>query len=157
MGRRTRILGLITLTLGAACVINTRPHLPSEDNSRGTGGADASFRADAGQVPNTADAAAFDASVDLDGSPPVASPDAGAADDGGQGAELDDCLPVGAVRGDGGAGGDGGDGAVGDGGALPDGGDAGFTDSFGRACDPTARRRDAGSTDTTDTTDGQRS
>lgn len=144
MGRRTRILGLITLTLGAACVINTRPHLPSEDSNRATGGADASLRADVGQVPNVSDAAAYDASVDQDSAPPVASPDAG------QGAEFDDCLPVGTVRGDGGAASDGGDASDGDGGAPADGGDAGFTDSFGRACDPTARHRDAGSTDTAD-------
>ncbi|MEZ4392437.1 MAG: hypothetical protein R3A48_15220 [Polyangiales bacterium] len=139
---------MITLSLGAACVINTRPHLPSEDNNRATGGLDASFRGDLGQVPNVADAGVYDAQIDLDGAPPVASPDAGA------GAELDDCLPVGTVRGDGGAASDGGDGSVEDGGAPPDGGDAGFTDSFGRACDPTARRRDAGPTDTTE---GQRS
>lgn len=144
MGRCVRTLGLILLSLGAACVINTRPHLPGEDNQGRVGvTGDAGASSDAAFAGGAGDAAAYDSALAPDGAPPTATPDA-SADDGGQNAEFDDCLPVGTPRGDGGVH-DGGDA-----GSRPDGGDAGFTDSKGRACEPRARGRDGGGADATD-------
>lgn len=134
MGQGARTLGLL-LTLITACVINTRPHLPLEDDGgRTMAVSDASAAFDAGVLTGaTGDTGATDLGVASDGAPPAATPDGAARDDADNGFELDDCLSADADRGDGGT--DGGDARV-----RGDGGDAGFTDSRGRPCDPAARR-----------------
>lgn len=142
MASRARTLGLL-LTLCAACVINTRPHLPLEDDAgRGAFFGDAGAPADAGaQTGVTGDARVADV-PEPDASPPTAAVDASAANVGDASAEADDCFAADADRSDGGARSD-----AGDAGARTDGGDAGFTDSQGRSCVPASLRHDAGSHD----------
>ncbi|MFO0628205.1 MAG: hypothetical protein U0325_21710 [Polyangiales bacterium] len=143
MASRARTLGLL-FTLCAACVINTRPHLPLEDDGgRAAAFGDASATFDAGlQTGVPQDASAVDGAVGADSAPPTASPDASAAQDGEVALEADDCLAADADRSDGGARRD-----AGDAGARTDGGDAGFTDSQGRSCVPASLRRDAAADD----------
>lgn len=143
MASRARTLGIL-LTLCAACVINTRPHLPVEDDAgRGAFFGDAGAVQDAGAgLVEASDAAAGDVSVGADASPPAAAVDASAANFGDAATEADDCFAADADRTDGGARPDGGDA-----GARTDGGDAGFTDSQGRSCVPSALRHDAGAHD----------
>lgn len=133
MTRRTTRSILLTglLSVVAACVINTRPHLPGDDTDAGRAAADfdASAAADAGAFTGTptGDASATDVS------PPAVGDAAG-------GTEYNlDCFPADGRFTDGGAWTDGGDARV-----LPDGGDAGFIDRDGRSCDPTKPRGDAG-------------
>ena len=139
MASRARILGLL-LTLCAACVINTRPHLPVEDDGgRGLFSVDAGAAQDAGTgFIATRDASVADVSVAADSSPPTAAPDGGAPNVADSSAEADDCFAADADRSDGGARSDGGDA-----GARTDGGDVGFTDFQGRSCVPAALRHDA--------------
>lgn len=134
MRHNTRSLGLVLFALGTSCVINTRPHLPFEDDGGRAAmtSNDASASFDSGAFTGVVGDAAADSA------PPTASPDAGVADDVDTATENSDCLPADADRGDGGVRYDGGDAA------RVDGGDSGFTDSKGRACDPTAHRRDGG-------------
>lgn len=143
MASRARTLGLL-LTLCAACVINTRPHLPLEDDAgRGAFFGDAGAALDGStQIGAPGDAAAADVSVAADAFPPTATADASAANDSDVSTEADDCFAADAHRTDGGARSDGGDA-----GARTDGGDAGFTDSQGRSCVPAALRHDAGAHD----------
>ena len=129
MGPRARTLGLL-ITLSAACVINTRPHLPLEDDGgRAAPTADVSAAFDGGFVAG----AAGDLGVVGDSAPPVATPDAAAEGDANNGFELDSCHPADSDLGDGGA-------DAGDARARADGGDAGFIDSKGRPCVPMPRR-----------------
>lgn len=124
MLRRATIL-LMGLLVGlAACVINTRPHLPGD-----------AVGDDAGRNVLAFDAGVGDAVPDLTGT--TTATDAGPTDgapplrDGAGGGETDaSCIPVGR-RADGGPS------------EVTDGGDAGFIDREGRPCDPT-RPQDAG-------------
>lgn len=143
MASRAQTLGLL-LTLCAACVINTRPHLPVEDDAgRGAYFGDAGAAHDGGAgVVETRDAAASDGSEVADAFPPAAAADASAANFGDASTEADDCFAADADRTDGGARPDGGDA-----GARTDGGDAGFIDSQGRSCIPASRRHDASAHD----------
>jgi hypothetical protein len=142
MASRARTLGLL-LTLCAACVINTRPHLPLEDD-----GGRAAFFGDAGaagdtgaQTGVTGDAGVADV-PESDAFPPAAAADASALNNSDVATASDDCFAADADRSDGGARSD-----AGDAGARTDGGDAGFTDSQGRSCVPASRRHDAGAHD----------
>lgn len=127
MSRRTSFLLPALLAWFAACVINTRPHLPDEENDAGRvnvgfDAATAGGGADSGAPMNPA----ADASTPADAPPP-------AEDAAGGGTEFNDsCFAANAPR-DGGA-------FAGD---VPDGGDAGFVDNAGNPCDP-RRPRDAG-------------
>lgn len=134
--RRIRTLLISALlSVGAACVINTRPHLPGDDNDAGFG----MVSADAGAA---FDAGAFAGATDAGASRDDAS--APAADGAGGGENLlDDCVSPRVRYGDGG-----------DVPVAPDGGDAGFVDRDGAACDPSRYHADA-ATDASDaSTDG---
>jgi hypothetical protein len=143
MASRARTLGLL-LTLCAACVINTRPHLPLEDDAgRGAFFGDAGAAPDGGAgVVETSDGATADGSVVADASPPAAAADASAMNVADASTEADDCFAADADRTDGGARSDGGDA-----GARTDGGDAGFINSQGRSCVPASQRHDASAHD----------
>lgn len=149
MASRARTLGLL-LTLCAACVINTRPHLPLEDDAgRGAFFGDAGAALDGSAQTGGLGDAATDVSVAADSAPPAAAADASAVSDSEVATEFDDCLAADADRSDGGARSD-----AGDAGARTDGGDAGFTDSQGRSCVPAALRRDAAAGDGADARSG---